>query len=35
VDKEVTGVAVTDLAKRVEDILEPIAEQHGFELVAV
>lgn len=28
-------MAVTDLAKQIEGILEPLAEQHGFELVAV
>jgi len=28
-------VAITDLAKELERLLEPIAEQHGFELVAV
>jgi ribosome maturation factor RimP len=28
-------MAVTDLAKLVEELLEPVAEQHGFELVAV
>lgn len=28
-------MATTDVAKRIEEILEPLAEQHGFELVAV
>lgn len=28
-------MAMTDLAKRVEELLEPVAERHGFELVAV
>ncbi|HSK47441.1 MAG TPA: ribosome maturation factor RimP [Coriobacteriia bacterium] len=28
-------MAITDLAKELESLLEPIAEQHGFELVAV
>jgi ribosome maturation factor RimP len=31
----VTGVAVTDLTKSLEDLLEPVAEVHGYELVAV
>ncbi|TLM90374.1 MAG: hypothetical protein FDZ75_06265, partial [Actinobacteria bacterium] len=28
-------MAVTDLAKRIEQLLEPLAEENGFELVAV
>ena len=28
-------MAITDLAKRLEELLEPIAEKNGFELVAV
>jgi ribosome maturation factor RimP len=28
-------MAVTDLAKRIETLLEPVAASHGFELVAV
>ncbi len=28
-------MAVTDLAKRLEEALEPLAEEHGYELVAV
>ncbi len=28
-------MAITDAAKRFEELLEPLAEEHGFELVAV
>lgn len=28
-------MAITDVAKRIEGLLDPLAEQHGFELVAV
>jgi len=28
-------MATTDLAKRIEELLEPVADEHGFELVAV